>query len=243
MASYGQIEDLLNYQYILFVLIPHLILSMSPFFFFSVVVNDWNRIVVQFTGSITEYLHTDSVLNLLNKQFLLKEGSNATSAVCDTDIPNPNSVNVNKIAQRTLLWNSKRPWTIDTTVDFIDIGHRNGEKDKGISRIMGGGGGLGAESGGSLSGNDKNNFYHGAHDKNGKPPVSGNFAAEEVSWASLLKASRNKNSEKSSIATTLLNNITRKPAKPSNTEESSGVKKCPRTTQSAFTSYLQDLME
>lgn len=226
-------------MYFYFVSILHLIFSY--FLYLSVVVNDWNRIVVQFTGSITEYLHTDSVLNLLNKQFLLKEGSNSTSAVFDTDIPN--SINVNKIAQRTLLWNSKRPFTIDTTVDFIDIDHKNGEKDKSISRIMGGGGGVAGESAGSLSGNDKNSFYYGTHDKSGKPPVSSNFATEEVSWASLLKASRNKNNEKSSIATTLLNNITKKPAKPSNIEGSSGVKKTPPSTPSAFTSYLQDLMD
>ena len=202
-------------------------------------VNDWNRIVVQFTGSITEYLHTDSVLNLLNKQFLLKDGSNTTSAAYDADVPN--SINVNKIAQRTLLWNSKRPWTIDTTVDFIDIGHRNGEKDKSISRIIGGG--AAGESAGILSGSDKSNFHYGAHDKNSKPTVSGNFPAEEVSWASLLKASRSKNTEKSSIATTLLNNITKKPAKHSNIDGSSDVKKAPSSTPSAFTSYLQDLMD
>lgn len=197
---------------------------------------------MQFTGSITEYLHTDSVLNLLNKQFLLKDGSNSTAAVNDTDIPN--SINVNKIPQRTLLWNSKRPFSIDTTVDFIDIDQRNGEKGKSMSRMTGAGGRVAGESTGSLPGNDKNNFYYGAHDKDGKPPVSGNFAVEEVSWASLLKASRNKSTEKPSIATTLLNNITKKPAKPSNLEGGSGVKKTPpSSTPSAFTSYLQDLMD
>lgn len=56
------------------------------------VVNDWNRNVIQFAGSITEYLNADSVLTLINKQFQPKYDTNGAS-VAGPDRPRTGSTN------------------------------------------------------------------------------------------------------------------------------------------------------
>ena len=42
--------------------------------FITLVINDWNRNVVQFTGSITENLNTDTIMSIINGQYHDNEG-------------------------------------------------------------------------------------------------------------------------------------------------------------------------
>ena len=206
--------------------------------------NDWNRIVVQFTGSITEYLNTDSVLNLLSKQFHLKDAPNAPSRILDTS--DSEGIMTNKGPQKSLLWNSKRPITIDTSIDMIKTDFKNADKDRNSLNLMGpvksaAKAGSGATLGeGNL--NDKNSVRHQVHDTSKPTAISGFVAFEELS-----KTRKSKIPDKSTISTTLLNNITKKPAKTNagdiNTTKSKSPSPSTSTTPSAFTSYLQDLMD
>ena len=220
------------------------------------VVNDWNRIVVQFTGSITEYLNTDSVLNLLAKQFHLKDTPIVpSSALGDTQGSGSDNIMTSKGPQKSLLWNSKRPITIDTSIDMIKTDFKNVDKDRNTLNLMGpvrdttkaASGASGVTLGGG-SGSDKDGTRHPVHDTSKPTAVSGFVAFDEISKMSLLKPSKNtKTPDKSSISTTLLNNITKKPARTnageSNPTKSKSTSPSTLTTPSAFTSYLQDLMD
>ena len=42
--------------------------------FIILVMNDWNRNVIQFTGSITENLNTDTIMSIINGQYYDNEG-------------------------------------------------------------------------------------------------------------------------------------------------------------------------
>ena len=219
-----------------------------------IVVNDWNRIVVQFTGSITEYLNTDSVLNLLSKQFHLKDTPSAASNTLDTSVSD--STILNKGPPKSLLWNSKRPITIDTSIKMIkttDFKDRNADKDRNNLNLMGPiksvpRTGLGAILG---EGNDLRGQVQ-VHDISKPTAVSGFVAFEELSKPSSslvnVKSNKNKIPDKSpTISTTLLNNITKKPVKSIavdiNTTKIKSPSPSTSTTPSAFTSYLQDLMD
>ena len=237
--------------------------------------------MVQFTGSMTELINTDSVLNLLNKQFLLKENANlnlingtfsytgsadvSTGASTGTNINGNFNVSANKIAQRTLLWNSKRPWNILSTVNYIENDSRSVAKDKSILKFMSSdltsnnynSNNYNNKNDGQINGNKVSSSI--AHDRNNKKAIvvdSEEISSEVISWNPLIKTTKNKNTEKekekekSIMSTTFLNNITKKTVKPQNattssttSSTSSSTKKPQATTPSAFTSYLQDLME
>lgn len=208
---------------------------------------------MQFTGSITEYLNTDSVLNLLSKQFHLKDTPSAASNTLDTSVSD--SIILNKGPPKSLLWNSKRPITIDTSINMIktDFKDRNADKDRNILNLMGPiksvpRTGLGAILG---EGNDLRDQVQ-VHDTSKPMAVSGFVAFEELSKPSSslvnVKSNKNKIPDKSpTISTTLLNNITKKPVKTIAVDINTTKLKSPSpstsTTPSAFTSYLQDLMD
>ena len=225
-----------------------------PFSFLIIiiaVVNDWNRVVVQFTGSITEYLNTDSVLNLLSKQFHLKDTSSAP--ISTVDMSGSGDILKNKGPQKSLLWNSKRPITIDTSIDMIKTDNNNADKDRNTLNLMGpvksvAKTGIGATLGeGNVNINDKNGKSYQVHDISKPTAVSGFVAFEELSKTLPPKTSKNNIPDKSTISTTLLNNITKKPVRTIvgdiNTTKSKSPSPSTSTTPSAFTSYLQDLMD
>ena len=213
-----------------------LIFQLAHIFSFASVVNDWNRVVVQFTGSWTELLNTDSVLTLLNKQFLLRENSNtnlnvvdSTLSIIGTNNANQNSVmgngngNGNKAGVQKipkLSVNTKNSWNINSSVDSGEIKIENGINKNKIS-----------------SSSD-------SHDRSGNSKKlismdSKESIRDEPTWGPIVKNSKNKNVEKSSgSSTTFLNNITKKATKVDNS-----AKRNSSLTQSAFTSYLQELMD
>lgn len=230
--------------------------------FFITVVNDWNRIVVQFTGSWTELLNTDSVLTLLNKQFLIRESSNlnivdGTMSYIGNATVNQNGINSeigngngNKNGiQRTqkLLFSNKRVG--DSNLSAENLEHKNHIRDGSISRSTSND--LNSENLNDENINNGNGINRNkispssdSHDRNGnrKKIISIDGKEEtkdEKSWSYLLKISKNKNIEKPlSSRTTFLNDITKKS---SNVDISS--KKNSSLKQSAFTSYLQELMD
>ena len=227
--------------------------NLQYYCYIIIVVNDWNRIVVQFTGSITEYLNTDSVLNLLSKQFHLKDTSNAASNTIDTSVSD--SIILNKGPPKSPLWNSKRPITIDTSINMIktDLKDRNtSDKDRNNLNLMGPIKSVSRSGLGSILGEGNDLRDQGqVHDTSKPTAISGFVAFEELSKPSSLinvKTNKNKIPDKSpTISTTLLNNITKKPVKSIavdiNTTKSKSPSPSTSTTPSAFTSYLQDLMD
>ena len=188
--------------------------------------------VVQFTGSWTELLNTDSVLTLLNKQFLLRENSNTNLNVVDSTlsiigtnnvnqnsvIGNGNKAGVQKIPKLSV--NTKNSWNINSSVDSGEIKIENGINKNKIS-----------------SSSD-------SHDRSGNSKKlismdSKESIRDEPTWGPIVKNSKNKNVEKSpGSSTTFLNNITKKATKVDNS-----AKRNSSLTQSAFTSYLQELMD
>ena len=227
---------------------------------------------------MTELINTDSVLNLLNKQFLLNNRDNTTISLINNTFSYSPSINtninskintnintnlingnVNGKAQRTLLWNSKRPWNILSSLDYIEDENRNGIKGKSVTTFV-------TENSAVNNGNSVNQGNKigiSNYDKNGKKTIivdSEDISEEHdvMSWNNLLKITKKKpektektektekfektektSLEKSLLSTTLLNNITKKPA----VKDINSSKKAPSSTPSAFTSYLQDLMD
>jgi hypothetical protein len=210
------------------------------------VVNDWNRNVVQFTGSITEYLNTDSVLNLINKQFLLK---GTTRRNVSAILPISYEVDGEKNGKRTIVWNSKRPWEVQSTVNFVEGEHNNDLKDKSISinNFMIGNVTKTGKKNGIFADNvtktgKKNGIFADNHSRISPEVPLFNRIDNESRTLSEKKTVNddNRNNEYSSISTSLLNDITKKKGKDSNT---STTKKISSEKPSAFTSYLQSLLE
>ena len=235
-----------------------LIFQLPHIFSFASVVNDWNRVVVQFTGSWTELLNTDSVLTLLNKQFLLRENSNTNLNVVDSTlsiigtnnvnqnsvIGNGNKAGVQKIPKLSL--NTKNSWNINSSVDSseIKIENRNYTKDGSTSNSQSDNKNNGNSNNGNGINKNKISSSSDSHDRSGNSKKlismdSKESIRDEPTWGPIVKNSKNKNAEKSSgSSTTFLNNITKKATKVDNS-----AKKNSSLTQSAFTSYLQELMD
>ena len=216
--------------------------------------------VVQFTGSWTELLNTDSVLTLLNKQFLLRENSNSnvidsTLSYIGTNNVNQNSLNSvngngngngngNKAGvpkSPKLSVNTKNSWNLNSPIDSseLNLENRNYPKDASTSNPV------------SSNINNVNRNNGNGINKNKISPStssdsydrSGNSKKgsirEETPWSPLVKISKNKNIDQpSGSSTTFLNNITKKATKVDNS-----TKRNSSLTQSAFTSYLQELMD
>lgn len=173
-------------------------------------------------------MNTDSVVNLLSKQFLLKE-STSINLNNETVTVNYGETN-NQTEQRTLLWNSKRPWNVYSSLSVMEE---------------------------TLT--DKNMvMVNSAHIEAKKTPINFDMKAltqEEVeeakrlnistkndSWTSKLQKNKNRKVDNTFLSSILLTDITKKPAIMDRSNDDSTMKVAFRNPYS-FTSYLQDLLE
>ena len=227
--------------------------------------------VVQFTGSWTELLNTDSVLTLLNKQFLLRENSNsnANSNVIDSSLSyiGTNNVNQNILnsvngysngnsngnkagvpKSQKLSVNTKNSWNLNSPIDSseLNLENRNYPKDGSTSNpISNNINNVNRNNGNGINKNkispptSSDSYDRSSNSKKLLSMDSKESIREETPWSPIVKISKNKNIDQpSGSSTTFLNNITKKATKVDNS-----TKRNSSLTQSAFTSYLQELMD
>jgi hypothetical protein len=163
-------------------------------------------------------LNTDSVVNLLSKQFLLKESTSINlNNETVTELHDDNVMT----EERTLLWNSKRPWNVYSSLSVIEKNmmiDNSATKDKKKTPVNF-----------DMKALTQEEVEHAKLNKND-------------SWTSKLQKNKNRKVDKTFLSSILLTDITKKPAITNGNNSDSTMKVTFRNPYS-FTSYLQDLLE
>lgn len=142
--------------------------------------------------------------------------------------------NDNQTAQRTLLWNSKRPWNVYSSLNIIENENRNRDKDK--NSLVGSS--LSKEATKAPINYHVKALTQGEIDEEKKM----NNLFKNESWTSKLQKNKNKNVENTFLSSILFSDIPKKPAIMNDNNNDSTTKVTFRNPY-AFTSYLQDLLE